>query len=86
MTIKIFAHKSRGAEAGKLLVPFRNKDGKLIVSEDKYAEHYIPVDTLADVVEHVRAGYKVRMCPVDGGPPSLISPKSITIEGASEDV
>ncbi|WP_323760483.1 hypothetical protein [Maricaulis sp.] len=86
MTIRIFARKSRGADAGLLLEPIRDKNGKFIVSETKFAEDYIFVDTLQDVVEHIRAGYKVRMKSPRGGPPSLISPSSITIESGSEDV
>jgi hypothetical protein len=86
MTIKIFARKSRGADAGLLLEPIRDKNGKFIVSETRFADDHIFVDTLQDVVEHIRAGYKVRMKSPQGGPASLISPSSITIERTSKDV
>lgn len=85
MTIKIYARKSRGADAGLLLEPARDKNGKFIVSETRFADDHILVDTLEDVVEHVRAGYKVRMKSPQGGPASLISPSSITIEGVTND-
>jgi hypothetical protein len=86
VTIEIYARKSRGPQAGLRLEPYRNEDGKFIVSETKFADDHIFVDSLADVAEHVRSGYKVRMKAAHGGPASLIAPTSITIEVRDGDV
>lgn len=78
--MRITSTISRGARAGERLVPYRNRDGHYIVSETRFSDDYNLLLSLEEVADHVRAGFKLRMMPETGGPPSLISPKRILIE------
>lgn len=80
MPLKITAVSSRGSGAGTVLVPHRNRDGKYIVSQTKFAKDQVYVDTLDQVADHIELGYKVRMSPETGGPSNLMSPGSIKVE------
>ena len=83
MTYRVTATITRGAKKGVPLVPHRHADGKYVVSESRFKDDYIYLGSIDEVVEHVRAGYKLRMSPADGSAAaSLISPGSIDIIGS----
>lgn len=75
----ITAKISRGASKGETLLPYRNKQGQYIVSPTRFERDQIYVSTLAEVVAHLEQGLKLRMAPISGGAPSLISPAAISI-------
>lgn len=79
--MQITARISRGPRKGETLVPYQNKAGLYIVSPTRFEKDYMPVSSLEEVVRHLKQGLKLRMEPTFGGAPSLISPKSIALEG-----
>lgn len=82
MTYRLTAKITRGEKKGTLLLPHRHADGSYVVSETRFKADYIHLRSIEEVVEHIRAGYKLRMSPANKSvAASLISPGSITIEG-----
>jgi len=81
MIPRIAATISWGRHAGLELSPHRMKDGGYIVSPTRWKKDYIRVETLEQVVAHVRRGYSLRMSARSPRTaPSLISPSSLRIE------
>ena len=66
----------RGQYAGKVFYPHRTKDGRYIVSPDRFAKNYRYVETAEEIIESVKQGLSVRMS-AQSGPASLVSPKNL---------
>lgn len=65
-----------GNYAGLVLTPHKTKEGKYIVSPDRFAKNYIYVDTVEEIIEAVKKGLGLRMS-VEHGPASLVSAKTL---------
>ena len=68
----------RGKEAGMVLSPHKYKDGRYVVCKSNKREDYVRVDTLEEVLEHIKQGYRVQMGG-KGRAPSLISADRLTV-------
>lgn len=66
----------RGQYAGRVFYPHRTKDGRYIVSPDRFAKNYRYVETAEEIIESVKQGLSVRMS-AQSGPASLVSPKTL---------
>jgi hypothetical protein len=70
----------RGKAVGTILYPHVHKDGRYVVSLDRYKKNYIRVETLDGVKEHLRRGLSVRMSnqnEANHRAPSLIAPSFV---------
>lgn len=77
---ELTAEVSRGKNKGKQLLPHRYADDKYVVSETRFEEDYIRVDSLDEAINLVNDGYKLRMYAPDLKEGArLISPNSIKI-------
>ena len=82
----IEARISRGRNAGEVLVPHKHKDGTYVVSKTRFACDYIRVKDEQSIINALRSGLSLRMSGRDPATsPSLISPDSVTIDGAPID-
>lgn len=78
--MKITAVVQRGRNTGKLLFPHRYADGTYVISETRFEKDYKRVYSIAEAVEWVKRGYRLRMSnPAEKISPSLIQPSSISI-------
>lgn len=72
---------ARGAHKGQPLSPHRYADGSYVVSPTRFEADYVRVSSLDEAKRHVEAGYSLRMSnPAVRPAPSLISPRSITLD------
>jgi hypothetical protein len=79
--MRITARTKRGPKTGETLTPHLHRDGKYVVSETRFKEDHIYLDTLEEVASHIEAGFHVRMSPEVGKrAASLMSPASIKVE------
>ncbi|MDN3717777.1 hypothetical protein [Vibrio breoganii] len=70
-----------GKNQGQIQVPHIHGNGKYVVSKTRFAEDYIYVDTLKEVLAYLQRGYKVRMSGKDiKTPASLVALSSIKIK------
>ena len=79
--MQITAKISRGPRKGETLVPYQNKAGQYIVSPTRFERDYLFASSIEEIIQHLKQGLKLRMAPTSGGAPSLISPKSIALNG-----
>lgn len=68
----------RGKLAGKIHVPYQNKDGLYVVSPDRFSKNYLYVKTLEEAYQYLQKGLKIRMCH-EKLAQSLITLSSLTI-------
>jgi len=75
---KYFMHYEikSGKNEGDVLEPFKNKDGKYIVSKTRFKKDYVYVETVEQIKLYLEKGFKVRMA-AKGISPSLVSSNSI---------
>lgn len=77
----VFAIGERGTNDGAVMIPHRYVRGpfagKFVASRTKYERDYIGVDTIDQLVDYLRRGFSVRMSPIDGGAPGLITAPAI---------
>lgn len=65
-----------GNYAGQIFTPHKTKEGKYVVSPDRFAKNYVYVDTAEEIIEAVKNGLGLRMS-VENGPASLVSAKTL---------
>lgn len=67
-----------GIHVDKEFTPHLYSEGYYVVSETRFVKDYVRVNSLNEVYECYKKGFKVRMS-YCGGAPSLISPGSIIV-------
>ncbi|CAM3158562.1 hypothetical protein [Vibrio rarus] len=69
-----------GKNQGQIQVPHKHSNGKYVVSMTRFAEDYIYIDSIEDILGYLQKGYKVRMSGRDiKTPASLVGLSSIKI-------
>lgn len=78
--MNVTAVVKRGKNSGKLLFPHKYADGSYVVSETRFEKDYKRVYTIAEAVEWLRRGHRLRMSnPTEKIPPSLIQSSAISV-------
>ena len=65
-----------GNYVGQVFTPHKTKEGKYIVSPDRFAKNYVYADTVEEIIEAVKNGLGFKMS-VNHGPASLASVKTL---------
>ena len=74
MVPRIIYTVTRGKNIGSQLTPHKHVSGHYVVSKTRFQSDYVYVDTLEEVLQHLKAGYKVRVSdPITKSSPSLVS-------------
>jgi hypothetical protein len=66
----------RGKNEGKILSPYKFKDGHYVVSKTRFKSDHIMVPSISEVYDHLKKGYRLRM----GNTEHKISPSLIKLD------